>query len=264
MQIGEFLAIDAIEKAEGDLHQEVNGLCYNSRALKPGDIFFAIPGEESDGHRFIPDAVRRGAAAIVFTTPGVWPPPAAAIQVRDVRRSLGLWAAHFYRRPSTRVQLVGVTGTNGKTTLTYLIESLCAAAKLNPGVIGTINYRHSGRSVPSHHTTPESVDLQALLAEMVKHGIDAVALEVSSHALAQQRVRGLDFDIGVFTNLSRDHLDYHKDMDEYFAAKASLFTDYLAVSSKAEKAAVIYGDDPRGRQLLQKLRSAAMAARNVM
>ncbi len=258
MRIRDFLAVDAIENAEGDLDQEVQGLCYDSRKVKAGDIFFAAPGEKADGHEFIADAVRRGAAAVVFSRDGDWPRPAAAVRVRDVRRAMGLWAAHFYGRPSTKLRLVGVTGTNGKTTLTYLIESLCGAAAMKPGVIGTINYRHSGRALPAHHTTPESPDVQALLAEMAAAGVQSVAMEVSSHALAQQRVRGVDFDVGVFTNLSRDHLDYHKDMEEYFSAKASLFTDYLCASSKRRKAAVIYGDDPRGRQLLDQLRASAL------
>jgi UDP-N-acetylmuramoyl-L-alanyl-D-glutamate--2,6-diaminopimelate ligase len=258
MRIREFVAIDAIDKAEGDLDQEVKGLCYDSRKLQAGEVFFAAPGEKADGHKFIAETVRHGAAAVVFARDGDWPRPAAAVRVRDVRRAMGLWAAHFYGRPSAKLRLIGVTGTNGKTTLTYLIESVCGAAGMKSGVIGTISYRHSEREVPSHHTTPESPDIQELLAEMAAARVESVAIEVSSHALVQQRVRGVDFDVGVFTNLSRDHLDYHKDMDEYFSAKASLFTDYLPASSKARKAAVIYGDDPRGRELLAKLGPGAL------
>ena len=255
MRIKEFLTIDQIERAEGDLEQEVTGLSYDSRKVGSGEIFFATPGEKADGHNYISDAVRRGAAAVVISHDGNWPRPAASLRVKDVRRSMGLWAAHFYGRPSAKIRLVGVTGTNGKTTLTYLIESVFRAAEMAPGVIGTINYRYAGHEMPSHHTTPESLDLQAMLAEMSQAGVKAVAVEVSSHALAQQRVRGLDFDVGVFTNLSRDHLDYHRDMDEYFLAKSKLFTDYLEASCKPRKAAVIYGDDPRGRQLIDKIRS---------
>ena len=255
MRIKEFLTIDQVEHAEGDLEQEVSGLSYDSRKVGPGDIFFATPGEKADGHNYIADVVRRGAAAVVASRVGNWPRPAASLRVKDVRRSMGLWGAHFYGRPSEKVRLIGVTGTNGKTTLTYLIESVLRAAALPSGVIGTINYRYAGHEVPSHHTTPESLDLQAMLGEMSQAGVKAVAIEVSSHALAQQRVRGLDFDIGVFTNLSRDHLDYHQDMDEYFLTKSKLFTDYLAASSKPRKGAVVYGDDPRGRELLEKIRS---------
>ncbi len=173
--------------------------------------------------------------------PVLWPQAPATVRVNNVRNAMGLWAAHFYQRPSRNLRLVGVTGTNGKTTLTYLVESILHEAGLEPGVIGTINYRYRGRALPSHHTTPESVDLQELLAEMVRSGVQAVAMEVSSHALAQERVRGLDFDVGVFTNLTRDHLDYHRDMDDYFAAKSRLFNDYLPASVKPHKAAVIYG-----------------------
>jgi UDP-N-acetylmuramoyl-L-alanyl-D-glutamate--2,6-diaminopimelate ligase len=172
---------------------------------------------------------------------------------------MGLWAAQFYSQPSQKLKLIGVTGTNGKTTLTYLIESMLVAAGMKPGVIGTINYRYAGQEAPSHHTTPESTDLQAMLAEMVRAGIQSVAMEVSSHALAQERVRGVDFDVGVFTNLSRDHLDYHRDMDDYFLAKSRLFTDYLKVSAKAERAAVIYGEDPRGPELIAQARGAGLA-----
>ncbi|MGH7817021.1 MAG: Mur ligase family protein, partial [Candidatus Binatia bacterium] len=246
MRLKEFLTLGEVEEAAGELDQEVTGLTYDSRQVSAGQVFFAVAGEKSDGHNFIADTVKRGAAAFVYSKRGNWPRAAAAVRVRDVRRAMGLWAAHYYQRPSQNLKLVGVTGTNGKTTLTYLIESMLKAAALAPGVIGTINYRYHGHEVPSHHTTPESLDLQAMLAAMTRSGVKSVAMEVSSHALAQERVRGLEFDVGVFTNLSRDHLDYHRDMDDYFLAKSRLFTDYLSVSPKAHKAAVIYGEDPRG------------------
>jgi UDP-N-acetylmuramoyl-L-alanyl-D-glutamate--2,6-diaminopimelate ligase len=256
MRIKEFVLLDEVERSEGNLEQEVRGLAYDSRKVTAGQVFFAVPGAKADGHDFIAEAVRRGAAAVVFSHEGHWPKAPASVQVKDVHRTLGLWAAHFYGRPSQHLRLVGVTGTNGKTTLTYLIESVLAAAGLTPGVIGTINYRYPGYETPSHHTTPESLDLEEMLARMVRHGVKAVAMEVSSHALTQQRVRGLEFDVGVFTNLSRDHLDYHRDIDEYFLAKSKLFTDYLKISPKLRKAAVIYGGDPHGRELVEKLRSS--------
>jgi UDP-N-acetylmuramoyl-L-alanyl-D-glutamate--2,6-diaminopimelate ligase len=255
MQIKELLVIGEIAGAEGNLDQEVNGLAYDSREVSTGQIFFAVTGEKADGHEFIPEAVRRHAAVVVFSRDGSWPRAAASVRVKDVRRTMGLWAAHFFYQPSRSLKLIGVTGTNGKTTLTYLIESMLEAAGMEPGVIGTINYRYRGQEAPSHHTTPESPDLQAMLAEMARAGVQSVAMEVSSHALVQERVRGLDFDVGVFTNLSRDHLDYHRDMDDYFLAKSRLFTDYLQVSAKANKAAVIYGEDPRGPELIAKARS---------
>jgi UDP-N-acetylmuramoyl-L-alanyl-D-glutamate--2,6-diaminopimelate ligase len=253
MRVKDFLLLDEAERSEGDLEQEVRGLAYDSRRVEAGQIFFAVRGDKADGHDFIDEAVRRGAAAVVFSREGDWPKARAAVRVKDVHRSLGVWAGHFHGRPSRHLRVVGVTGTNGKTTLTYLIESICAAAGLVPGVIGTISYRYPGHETPSRHTTPESLDLQELLAQMVRRGVKAVAMEASSHALAQQRVRGVEFDVGVFTNLSRDHLDYHRDMEEYFSAKSKLFTDYLKVSPKPRKAAVIYGGDARGRELMEKL-----------
>jgi UDP-N-acetylmuramoyl-L-alanyl-D-glutamate--2,6-diaminopimelate ligase len=258
MRISEFVLLDEVELSEGDLDQEVGGLAYDSKKVRPGEVFFAVPGEKADGHDFIAEALGRGAAAIVFSRAGDWPGAAASVQVKEVRRALGLWAAHFYRRPSESLKLVGVTGTNGKTTLTYLVESVLQAAAVTPGVIGTISYRYPGHETPSHHTTPESLDLQEMLARMLRQGVEAVVMEVSSHALAQERVRGLAFDVGVFTNLSRDHLDYHRDMEEYFLAKSRLFTDYLKESPKGRKSAVIYGPDPRGRRLIEMARAAAV------
>ncbi len=258
MLIREFLTIDAVEEAQGDLDQKVTGLAYDSRRAGPGQVFFAVPGEKADGHDFIAEAVRRGAAAVVCSRRGDWPRAPAAVRVKDARRALALWAAHFFAHPSAGLTLVGITGTNGKTTLSYLVESILRAAGLEPGVIGTISYRYCGRETPSHHTTPESLDLQALLAEMLRAGVKSVAMEVSSHALAQERVRALAFDVGVFTNLSRDHLDYHRDMDDYFSAKSRLFTEHLRESPKARKAAVIYGDDPYGKKLLERLRGAGL------
>jgi UDP-N-acetylmuramoyl-L-alanyl-D-glutamate--2,6-diaminopimelate ligase len=258
MQLKEFLTLEEVEEAEGNLDQEVNGLTYDSRRASAGQLFFAVAGEKADGHDFIAEAVRRGAVGFVYSRRGDWPASTAAVRVKDVRRALGLWAAHFYHRPSKDLKLIGVTGTNGKTTLTYLIESMLKSAALEPGVIGTINYRYGDRVVPSHHTTPESLDLQEMLAEMAGAGVKAVAMEVSSHALAQERVRGLEFDVGVFTNLSRDHLDYHRDMDDYFLAKSRLFTDYLKISPKPDKAAVIYGEDPRGDELFAMARAQGL------
>src|SRR5688572_22260384 len=177
MRIKEFLAIEAVEAAEGDLDQEVKGLAYDSRKVSAGQIFFAVPGEKADGHDFIAEAVWRDAAAVVFSRHGNWPRATASVRVKNVRRTMGLWCAQFYNRPSQKLKLIGVTGTNGKTTLTYLIESIVLAAGMKPGVIGTINYRYAGHEAPAHHTTPESTDLEAMLAEMVRVGIQSVAME---------------------------------------------------------------------------------------
>src|SRR5678815_3283358 len=153
MRVREFLALQEVEQADGDLEQEVTGLTYDSRNATAGKVFFAVPGDTVDGHDYIGEAVKRGAAAVVASRAGGWPQAPAMVRVKNVRSAMGLWAAHFYRRPSRNLRLIGVTGTNGKTTLTYLIESMLRAAKLEPGVIGTINYRYRGGEVPSHHTT---------------------------------------------------------------------------------------------------------------
>jgi UDP-N-acetylmuramoyl-L-alanyl-D-glutamate--2,6-diaminopimelate ligase len=254
MRLGELLALEKIEAVAGDVERDVKGLAYDSRRVEMGAVFFAIRGEKSDGHDFLQQAAARGAVALVVDREMPRPAGTVMIRVRDVRRVMALWSAHFLGNPSRQLKVVGITGTNGKTTCSYLIEAIAAAAGLEPGVIGTINYRYGGRLVPSHHTTPESLDLESLLSEMVRSGVKAAVLEVSSHALVQERVRGVQFDAALFTNLSRDHLDYHADMDDYFAAKSKLFTDHLAGSAKPGRSAVVYGADARGRELIEKIR----------
>ncbi|MGH7828823.1 MAG: Mur ligase family protein, partial [Candidatus Binatia bacterium] len=258
MQLREFVETWAVEKAQGDFNQPVTGLAYDSRAVEKGHIFFAVPGGRVDGHGFAVQALERGAAAVVLQREISLPPGATWIRVSDVRRAMGEWASLFFAHPSHCMVLVGVTGTNGKTTVTYLLESIFAAAGMVPGVVGTVSYRHQGRTYPAPHTTPESVELQGLLREMADAGVQGVAMEVSSHALAMERVRGIEFDGALFTNLTRDHLDFHGDMEHYFISKSRLFTDYLGESTKKKKFAVIHGGDPRGRELLEKLRQAEL------
>ncbi|MBI1995398.1 MAG: UDP-N-acetylmuramoyl-L-alanyl-D-glutamate--2,6-diaminopimelate ligase, partial [Deltaproteobacteria bacterium] len=175
-----------VEEVNGDRNQEVSGLAYDSRKIGAGQIFFAIPGEKADGHDFVSEAVKRGAAAIVCARKAVEAEGVAFVRVKDVRRVMGQWSAHFYQRPSQKLKLVGVTGTNGKTTVTYLIESMLRAAGIEPGVIGTINYRYCGDEAPAPHTTPESLDLQELMDKMTRAEVKAVTMEVSSHALVQE------------------------------------------------------------------------------
>lgn len=258
MRLRELLALQEVEETEGNIDQEITGLAYDSRQVRPGEIFFAVPGEKADGQQFIAQALQRGAAGVVAARKGEWPLGTTWIRSRDVRRTMGLWGAYFYGQPSSRMNVIGVTGTNGKTTVTYLVESILSAAGLKPGVIGTISYRYGEHDVPAHHTTPESLELQKYLATMQRAGVQAVAMEVSSHALVQQRVRGIEFDVGLFTNLSRDHLDYHADMDDYFSAKSRLFTDYLKASAKPKKTAVIHGGDAKGRELLSRAAEAGL------
>jgi UDP-N-acetylmuramoyl-L-alanyl-D-glutamate--2,6-diaminopimelate ligase len=259
MRLRDFLVHQEITACDGNLDQEVTGLSYDSRRVTRGHIFFALPGEKADGREFIGDALERGAAAVVVADKAE-SPGATIIRVRDVRVALGLWSAQFFGHPTNHVKLVGITGTNGKTTTSYLVESILRAAGLEPGVIGTINYRYRDEVLPSHHTTPESLDLQMLSADMVRAGVKSVVMEVSSHALAQERVRGLEFDVGLFTNLSRDHLDYHESMENYFQAKSRLFTEYLPASEKAKKAAVINAGDPRGTELLARVQELGLDA----
>ena len=258
MRLKDFLTLQKLQQADGDLDQEVTGLVYDSRRVAKGDVFFAVPGAQTDGHQFVNQAIERGAIAVVVADKAKVPRGVTFVCVDDVRGTMGLWAAQLYSQPGRRLKIVGVTGTNGKTTTTYLIESILASAGMEPGVIGTINYRYGGKEMPAHHTTPESPDLHALMAEMAQRGVRSVAMEVSSHALVQERVRGVDFDVGVFTNLSRDHLDYHQSMDEYFLAKSRLFTDYLSASGKSAKAAVINADDARGGELLTRAQRAGL------
>ncbi|MGC4000615.1 MAG: UDP-N-acetylmuramoyl-L-alanyl-D-glutamate--2,6-diaminopimelate ligase [Anaeromyxobacter sp.] len=236
--------------AQGDLggNPEVTRVTGDSREVIPGACFFALPGATQDGARFAAAAARQGAIAVVAERP-VECAPARLLLVPSARRAMALAAAAFHGRPGDALLLAGVTGTNGKTTITYLVEACAAAAGLPLGVIGTVTHRYPGVSRPASHTTPESTAIQALLAEMRAAGTRAAVLEVSSHALAQERVAGLRFQAAGFTNLTRDHLDYHGDMEHYFAAKRRLFTEHLAPGGVA----VVNARDPWGAQLADQL-----------
>jgi UDP-N-acetylmuramoyl-L-alanyl-D-glutamate--2,6-diaminopimelate ligase len=232
---------------------EVGGIATDSRRVRPGDVFFALPGQRDDGRRHIAEAVARG-ARVVVASEALNVPGAVVLPSRTPRRLLGLAAARLAGDPSRELTLVGVTGTNGKTTTTYLLEAIWQAAGLRPGVVGTVTYRFAGKSQPAPLTTPEAPVLQALLAEMRVAGTSHVALEVSSHALAQDRVAGCRFDAAVFTNLSRDHLDFHGDTETYYAAKARLFLECLPTSGKSDPVAVVNVDDPAGARLAADVR----------
>jgi UDP-N-acetylmuramoyl-L-alanyl-D-glutamate--2,6-diaminopimelate ligase len=219
----------------------ISGLSYRSQDAAPGSLFFCVPGATLDGHDFAAEAVSKGAVALAVER---WlPVEATQVLVPSVREAMGLVSAAFYDRPAQGMTMVGVTGTNGKTTTTYVLESVFRAADLVPGVVGTMGVRIGGRPTPALRTTPEAPDLQRLLAEMRDEGVRAVAMEVSSHGLDQHRVGGIRFACAVFTNLTQDHLDYHASMDAYFAAKARLFT-----RERTERA-VVNIDDPAGRRL---------------
>jgi UDP-N-acetylmuramoyl-L-alanyl-D-glutamate--2,6-diaminopimelate ligase len=236
--------------ADGALDVEVAALATDSRSVESGALFFALPGAHTDGRRFVPQALERGAVAVAAPQPVDVPAGVGRVVFPHIERSMSELAARFYDHPSRKLSLLGVTGTNGKTTVTHLLESIWKTAGYRPGLIGTIVYRVGERTWPAPFTTPQAVDLQRLLAEMVEAGATHVAMEVSSHALAQERVADCDWDGALFTNLTRDHLDYHPDMEGYFAAKRRLFTELLPASRKADRFAAINADDPYGQRLL--------------
>jgi UDP-N-acetylmuramoyl-L-alanyl-D-glutamate--2,6-diaminopimelate ligase len=231
---------------------EVTALHYRSQDVQPGGVFVAMRGQAADGHDFIADARKRGAVAVVAEKPVAG--PGIVVTVPDTRQALAELAASYYGRPSEQLTVIAVTGTNGKTTTTFLVEGILAQAGLSTGVIGTINYRHTGRSYPSPVTTPESLDLQRILAEMRAAGVSHAVLEASSHAIDLQRIHACSIDVGVFTNLSQDHLDFHGSMAAYWATKKRLFTRFLPTGPKAARAAaVINTDSAHGRELAEQV-----------
>lgn len=232
--------------AHGDL--EISELAYDSRVIRPGALFVAIHGEKADGNTFAQDAISRGAVAVMSeqTRPGTLPAEFPWVQVADARKALAISAANYYARPAEVLKLVGVTGTNGKTTTTYLVDSILRAAGCEVGLLGTIGYRLVRQERAAPNTTPESLDLQKYLAEIVRAGGTHAVLEASSHALALDRLWGCPFAVAIFTNLTRDHLDYHKTFEEYFAAKRRLFE---GTGAPPPLAGVINLDDEYGRKL---------------
>ena len=236
--------------------REVSSLAYDSRRVRPGALFFAIKGASTDGYDFIPDAMRQGAVGIISernTKKGL---EGAWARVDNTRRCLALAARNFYNRADRRLQLVGVTGTNGKTTVCYLLEAMLQAAGRSPGLLGTIEYHLGERHLESTHTTPESLELHEIFSELVAGGNDTVVMEVSSHALSQGRVFGCHFRAAVFTNLGQDHLDYHKTIENYWAAKKRLFIDTGAGSPDIS---IVNRDDPWGGQLSREVQGESVS-----
>ena len=223
---------------------EITGIAYDSRKVRPGNVFVAMQGGSFDGHTYIPRAIEAGAAAIVAEreVEGV-PINVPYVIVPLGRRAMGEIAAPFHGFPSRKMKLVGVTGTSGKTTVTHLIQGIFSAAGVKAGLIGTVGAKIGDETLDTDHTTPESVDLQRLLAYMAKRGVEVVAMEVSSHGLYQGRTIGCEFDCGVFTNIARDHLDFHKTLEAYLDAKLMLFRDHPTMSRKLF-CAVVNADDP--------------------
>jgi UDP-N-acetylmuramoyl-L-alanyl-D-glutamate--2,6-diaminopimelate ligase len=238
-------------EVRGPTDREIGSLAYDSRQVAAGGLFLALRGAKQDGHRYINAALERGAAAVVLEdfAAGL-PAETTQIRVPDSREALALLGACFYGYPARRLRMIGITGTNGKTTTAYLVEAVLKAAGIKTGVLGTIEYRCGGRTWPASVTTPESLDLHYYLAEMIREGATHVVMEVSSHALEQGRCRGIEFEVGLFTNLTQDHLDYHRDMETYYRAKAGLFENYLkGTPTRPESLAIINRDDPFGERL---------------
>lgn len=227
---------------------EITGITYDSRNVQPGWLFIAIRGGSFDGHNFIDSAISSGASAIIAERdPGDIDVPCAIVP--DGKLAMGVISAPFFGNPTRKIKLVGVTGTSGKTTVTHLIQAIFNSAGHTAGLIGTMGARAADHYIETHHTTPQSVDLQRIFAQMVDDGVDTVAIETSSHGLYQGRTTGCEFDCGVFTNIARDHLDFHGTVENYLDAKLILFRDYPTKSDKSF-VAVVNADDPAAGQVI--------------
>jgi len=258
--LSDFVNQDEILALKGTLERPISGLVMDSRRVVPGNLFFALPGLRSDGLSFVDEAVSRGASAIIAQKIPVHPPAKVTfIQVRDARAMLARVSQRYYKFPDRALSVIGVTGTNGKTTVTHLIRHLLNAGE-RVGLLGTISYDLGARTVPSFRTTPESLDIFGMLAQMRDAGCRNAVMEVSSHGIAQQRVMGIEFGAAVFTNLTRDHLDFHKTLEAYFEVKTRLFS---AASGPAPRVAVVNIDDPHGELLAAKIASEIPTTRLV-
>jgi UDP-N-acetylmuramoyl-L-alanyl-D-glutamate--2,6-diaminopimelate ligase len=249
MKLSELMTSLDQATAHGTLDQNITAVTDDTRRLEPGALFVAVKGTQSDGHRYVAQAAGAGAAAIVVDTGHQAADLAAQfripiIEVPDSRRFLGILADRFYAHPSSHLKMIGVTGTNGKTTTTYLCKAILESAGRRVGMIGTVAYQIGDQRIPANHTTPGALELQRLLRRMVDAGMDSVVMEVSSHALALDRTAACNFETVVFTNLTQDHLDFHADMEDYFLAKLRLFKQ---VRSKGR--AIVNLDDPYGERV---------------
>jgi UDP-N-acetylmuramoyl-L-alanyl-D-glutamate--2,6-diaminopimelate ligase len=241
-----------ITSSVGDMGIEITDVCFDSRQVKKGSLFVAVPGTQTDGHQYIGRAVEQGAVAIVCEhLPDIPHEKSTCVTVKDSARALGIIAANFFGAPSQKLKLVGVTGTNGKTTVATLLYNLFTQLGYKTGLISTVHCRIADKTLPSSHTTPDPVQLNRLLRQMVDEGCTHAFMEVSSHATVQERVAGLAFAGGVFTNITHDHLDYHKTFENYIKAKKKFFDE---LSSGAF--ALVNADDRRGMVMLQNTRAA--------
>jgi len=237
---------------KGNFDLNISGVSFDSKKVRKGFLFVALTGENTDGHSYIDSAVKNGAKVlIVEKLPEINSQEVSVVQVNDSRAALAGVSANFFGHPTKELTLVGITGTNGKTTITYLLESIWQHQNKKSGIIGTIDYRYADIIKQSSMTTPESLDLMGMFREMRESGVETVAMEVSSHAIDKQRVAQCHFDSAVFTNLTQDHLDYHDSMENYFEVKKRLFTEFLEESEKEEKYSIINIDDPFGVRLVE-------------
>src|SRR5882724_246440 len=228
---------------------DVSGIEYDSRRVKSGDVFVAMQGELSDGNKFIDKAIASGAVAVVSDSASEKPREGVAwAQVPHGRRALARLSINFYKRPAERLAVIGVTGTNGKSTTAYLVEAILAAAGRKSALVGTIEYHVAGKVLPAPHTTPEALELNQIFNEALGRGATQAVMEVSSHALAQERVYGIPFSAAIFTNLTRDHLDYHHTMEEYFASKRTMFE---GCGTEPPRASVLNTDDEYAKKLVE-------------
>lgn len=259
-KLSEYFEAEEILGLKGSLDRPISGLVMDSRRVVPGTLFFALPGLRSDGAAFVDEAVSRGASAVVVSRlPAHAQSRVTFIQVADTRVALARVAQRFYRHPDRDMTVVGVTGTNGKTTVTHLIKRFLNGSE-RVGLLGTINYDLGVRTVPSYRTTPESLDIYGMLAQMRDAGCKQAVMEVSSHGIAQQRILGLRFGAAVFTNLTRDHLDYHKSLEAYFDTKARIFTGETGIKPAV---AVVNLDDSHGIELATRISRRAPEVRLV-
>src|SRR5437868_3071562 len=252
MQLKTLAAALPTRRVIGTLDRTVESIAYDSRRVQRNGLFVALRGEKADGHEFIDSAIEKGASVIV-TEREEPHPRVTSLVVENTRAALADLSANFYGHPARKLKLAAVTGTNGKTTTTFLIKHICERAGLRCGLVGTVRYEIGERILPAIRTTPESLDLQELLAQIANAGCKAAAMEVSSHALAQDRTRGLEWNVAVFTNLTQDHLDFHRTMEKYFDAKAKLFTGLVSQKKKRKPVAIVNIDDRYGQQLLDKI-----------
>ncbi|MEI7816226.1 MAG: Mur ligase family protein, partial [Desulfuromonadales bacterium] len=253
MTLGELLEKLPDIEIHGDSTVSISALTCDSRSVLPGTLFFALRGLQNDGHLYIANAVSAGAAAIILEDAASAPVGIPWVKVGDGRAAMGSISALFNGDPTSTKILVGITGTNGKTTTTFLLEAILAAAGQTAAVLGTISYRFGTKTIQASHTTPESTELQSVFRQLSEAGAEAFVMEVSSHALEQKRVDGCHFDVGIFSNLTRDHLDYHITMERYLEAKGRFFTDLLRPSEeKPRRRAVVNMDDLYGEQIAMR------------